>query len=256
MSKYINKAIEEFKERIRGEKVSIFLDYDGTLTPIVGRPESAQLSYLMRELLKKLKKCYPVAIISGRRLDDLQERVGIDGVVYAGNHGLEIYSEEMSFQIKGARRLKTVLNKITGDLEHIIKDIKGVIIENKGLTASIHYRLIDRRDVPRVIEAVKEKLSPYMEEGKVRVAEGKKVIEVRPSVDWDKGKAVKWILRRGGFKRTLPVYIGDDETDRDAFRVLKDHGISIVVGHGWEDADYFFKGQDEVNGFLKWLASR
>ncbi len=253
MSKYINKAIGEFKERIRKEKVSLFLDYDGTLTPIVGRHEKARLSYLMKELLRKLKRSYPVAVISGRGLDDLQEKVGIDGVVYAGNHGLEIYSEEMSFRIKGASRIKTALNQITMDLEPIIEGIKGVIVENKGLTASIHYRLVDRRETPRLIEVVKEKLSPYIEEGKVRITEGKKVIEIRPPVDWDKGKAVKWILRRGGFKGTMPVYIGDDETDRDAFKVLKGCGISIVVGHRWQDTDYFLKGQDEVSGFLKWF---
>ncbi|MFQ5585560.1 MAG: trehalose-phosphatase [Thermodesulfobacteriota bacterium] len=248
-------AIEELKERVKGAQLSLFLDYDGTLTPIVGRPEKAHLSYSMKEVIRRLKRRYPLAIISGRGLDDLREKVGIRGVVYAGNHGLEIESEDFSRHEEKAHELRETLSAIAALLDAALRYCKGVIVENKGLTLSVHYRLVDKREVPQVVEIVKHELTPYQEKGRVRVTEGKKVIEIRPPVKWDKGKAVSWILGRGIFRETLPIYIGDDETDRDAFRALRGRGLSIVVGHRWKDADYFLKDQSEVKGLLKWLAS-
>ena len=248
-------AIEEFKERVKGATLSLFLDYDGTLAPIVGRPEKAYLSYSMKDVLRRLQKRYPLAIISGRGLDDLMDRVAINGVVYAGNHGFEIESDDFSYRVEEAQGFRENLPAIATVLDGCLKGFKGVIVENKGLTLSVHYRLVDTREVPRVIEAVHGALASFKEEGSVRITEGKKVIEVRPPVKWGKGKAVTWILARGGFGDTLPIYIGDDETDRDAFRALKGRGLSIVVGHRWKDADYFLRDQSEVSGLLKWLSS-
>jgi len=248
-------AVERFKERVKETKLSLFLDYDGTLTPIVGRPERAHLSYTMKEVLRRLKKRYPLAVISGRSLDDLMERVGIPDLVYAGNHGLEIESEEFSYRVERAQELRETIAAIAAILDTRLKSFRGAIVEYKGLTLSIHYRLVDVHEVSRLMEVVKSILAPYKERGRVKVKEGKKVIEVRPPVEWDKGTATTWILDRGAFRDTLPIYIGDDETDRDAFKALKNRGLSIVVGHKWKEADYFLEDQSEVKGLLTWLAS-
>ncbi|MFQ5329741.1 MAG: trehalose-phosphatase [Thermodesulfobacteriota bacterium] len=248
-------AIEEFKERVGGVALSLFLDYDGTLAPIVGRPEDAALSYSMKEVLRRLQRRYPMAIISGRSLDDIMSRVAIKGVVYAGNHGFEIESEAFSYRMEEAQEFKDRLPAIAAKLHSCLSGFKGVIVEDKGLTLSVHYRLVDIREAPGVIEAVNGALASFKAEGRVRVTRGKKVIEVRPPVKWGKGKAVTWILARGPFVETIPVYIGDDETDRAAFRAIKGRGLSIVVGHRWKEADYFLRDQSEVIALLKWLST-
>ena len=248
-------AIERFKKRVQEANLSLFLDYDGTLTPIVGRPERAHLSYTMKEVLRRLKKRYPLAVVSGRSLDDLMERVGIPDLVYAGNHGLEIESEEFSYRVERAHEWRETLSVIAALLDTRLKSFQGALVEYKGLTLSVHYRLVDVREVSRLMEVVRNALAPYRAKGGVKLREGKKVIEVRPPLEWDKGKATTWILDRGAFRDTLPIYIGDDETDRDAFKALKNRGLSIVVGHKWKEADYFLKDQSEVKGLLKWLAS-
>jgi len=248
-------AIEEFKERVKGAAISLFFDYDGTLAPIVGRPEDACMSYSMKEALRRLQKRYPLAIISGRSLDDLRARVAIRGVVYAGNHGFEIESGAFSYRMEEAQEFKGQLPAIEAMLIDCLAPFKGVIIENKGFTLSVHYRLVDTREVTSLVDAVGVALEPLKKEGTIRVTKGKKVIEVRPPVKWGKGRAVTWILERERFVETLPVYIGDDETDRDAFRALKGRGISIVVGHRWKEVDYFLRDQSEVKALLKWLSS-
>ncbi len=244
----------ELKEFLKDKRVSLFLDYDGTITPIVGRPENAEFPFFMRELLRSLSRCYPVAVISGRSLDDLKERINLDKIAYAGNHGLEIWSEDFQFEagVENINLIETV-NRIAEDITHSLANIKGVLVENKRLTASVHYRVADSRDTGLVINTVRKVLAPYIEKGAFVLSEGKKVIEIRPNIQWDKGKAVEWILEKIGFKNTLPIYAGDDVTDRDAFKVMRERGVSIQVGHQWEDVDYYFKIQAEVRFFLEWM---
>lgn len=254
MAKYLLEHLDTWDEIIRGNRISLFLDYDGTLTPIADTPEKVRPPYSVRRSLKRLKRYYPVAIISGRSLNDLKKRVGLKGIVYAGNHGLEIWSEDFSLEIKGAVRFKKMLGKIAGRLEDCLRNIEGIIIEDKGLTASVHYRLVDKKDIKDVFEAVKAALSPYLKQKVFVLSKGKKVLEIRPAILWDKGRAVEWTVRQKLFKGRLPIYIGDDRTDQDAFRALKGKGLSVAVGHGLKGADYFLKSQREVWTFLEWLA--
>ncbi len=255
MPRYLLNAFGDLEKMTRGKKLSLFLDYDGTLTPIVATPEQASLPYPTRELLKKIKGIFPTAIISGREINDLRKRVALDGIVYAGNHGFEIYAEDFSFHTKGEEGLKADIADITGRLKDSLEGMKGAIVEHKGLTTSIHYRLVDEREVPQLLTRVRRELLPYTAKGGLRITEGKKVIEVRPAFDWDKGRAVCWIMGQERFRETIPLYIGDDETDRDALRELKETGIFIVVGHRWTNAHYFLKHQGEVEKLLEWLTS-
>ncbi len=126
------------------------------------------------------------------------------------------------------------------------------MLEDKGATLSLHYRLVDGWQVAGLKKDLSEVVGPFKERGLVKVTTGKKVIELRPQIDWDKGRAVEWILGREPFTSTFPIYIGDDETDRDGFRAVNGIGTSIYVGGEDARASYHMR-QSSVLGFLRWL---
>lgn len=234
--------------------IFLFLDYDGTLTPIVSRPEKARCPSIARSLIKKLKKKprFTIAVISGRSLKDIKKMVGIRGITYAGNHGLQIEKRPgRVLRPKGAST-KYLLKKIKTSLKKRLSHIKGAWIEDKGPTLSVHFRLVDKKKVASLKKIFRNTVSPYVLSKKIRVSQGKMVLEVRPGVEWDKGKAVLGLL---GKKKGLTLYLGDDVTDMDAFRAMKGKGISIFVGSLRSDikADYSLKNPKEVELFLKRL---
>lgn len=211
----------------------LFLDYDGTLTPIVKRPGMAQLSAPRRSLLKRLARSphFAVAIVSGRMLPDVKKKVGIKGFYYVGNHGFEIAGPKLKFTHPKARTAKPILRRIKNGLLRRLKGIKGVIIEDKVLTMSLHYRLVRQRDLEKVKITFHALTQPHLKNKKIRITHGKKVFEIRPNARWDKGRAVLWLLKkRVKGRKVTPVYIGDDTTDEDAFRALGKRGITIHVG--------------------------
>lgn len=235
--------------------MSLFLDFDGTLTPIVSRPEKAFLSIHIREWVKRFCGICKVAIVSGREIEDIKERVGVPQCIYVGNHGLEIEGDGISFQAKGAMEARNEIVRFLEEMRKVIleQNIRGAVLEDKKLTASIHYRLMDKIDIETFLTLIRSTLKPYLEKGFFRIVEGKMVVEVRPNVQWDKGKAVEWLMVQEGFKSSVPVYIGDDETDRDAFRAIDGRGLSIAVGPMLEDAEFHFRAQVEVEKFLSLL---
>jgi len=254
---YLFQRLDYIKNKITEKRISLFLDFDGTLTPIVSRPEKAFLSFQMRELIQRLCSVHKVAIVSGRELGDIKERVGIPECVYVGNHGLEIEGNGISFKVNGAVEARSEIMKFLREIQEAIREgnIRGAVLEDKKLTASIHYRLMDKIDIEAFLSLVRSALKPYLEKGLFRIVEGKKVVEVRPNIQWEKGKAVQWLMMQDGFKESIPIYIGDDETDRDAFRAIKGQGISIAVGPMLQDADYYLRSQSEVEKLLSWLKS-
>ena len=257
MNDYLFQRLDYIKNKITEKRISLFLDFDGTLTPIVSRPEKAFLSFQMRELIQRLCSVHKVAIVSGRELGDIKERVGIPECVYVGNHGLEIEGNGISFKVNGAVEARSEIMKFLREIQEAIREgnIRGAVLEDKKLTASIHYRLMDKIDIEAFLSLVRSALKPYLEKGLFRIVEGKKVVEVRPNVQWDKGEAVQWLMMQEGFKESIPIYIGDDETDRDAFRAIKGQGISIAVGPMLEGAEFHLRGQGEVEKLLRWMMS-
>lgn len=216
--------------------IFLFLDFDGTLAPIASTPEKAALSAGMRRLLEGLSIVPHVrlAVISGRSLVDIKAKVGIKGIIYAGNHGLEMEGPGFKYKApvkKGALKSAAAIREI---LNERLSGFKGVLIENKGLVTSVHYRKADASDIPKLTRAFRKALNPFLERKAVSLGKGKMVFEVKPRVDWDKGRAVLWLLSkfRRDFveKRPLAVYIGDDITDEDAFRALKKRGFTLKVG--------------------------
>jgi trehalose-phosphatase len=253
------KTVERW---LRHKNIFLFLDYDGTLTPIVSRPKEAVLDREVKGTLQHLAglpNC-KVAIVSGRSLVDVKSMVGIEDIYYAGNHGLEISGPGIDFNSSDFQKQKVVLDNIRQDLEKSMSGIKGVFIENKGLTLSFHYRMVAADDWGQVGSLFRNVVRGAIERGQIRIVSGKKVFEIRPPVDWDKGSVVAWLLERLDFKNNVdavgPVYIGDDTTDEDAFRFLKNWGLTVWVGESHNRlAKYMLKGPADVFEFLKRLFS-
>jgi trehalose-phosphatase len=254
---YLFSHWNKLKNRLNDKSLLLFLDYDGTLTPIAETPEKAVISQAAKDLLNKLSKkshC-SVAVISGRSLSDIKGLVGLKDIIYAGNHGLEIEGPKIKFESQVSPRLKSVIRHIYKDAVNKFSQFKGVLIEDKGLTISIHYRLVDGKDIQAFLSIFKEIADPYIVRDKIKINSGKKVYEIKPPVMWDKGKVVLWLLARqqflSGENKIFPVYIGDDITDNDAFKVLKDKGLTIFVGEpNVSDASYYLKNTEEVTECL------
>jgi trehalose 6-phosphate phosphatase len=209
----------------RAGKLVLLLDFDGTLAPIADRPELAEMPARTRRALERLMAMdgVTVAVVSGRGLADVRERAAIPGIAYAGNHGMEIEGaglHRIHPEAQAARpELEAVGARVMADLE----GIDGAFVEDKGLTLSIHYRMAPEREA-EVREIVREAVDGRPA---LTVTEGKMVIEVRPRVEWDKGRAVLYLLEQMRPPQGAPIlYLGDDRTDEDAFRAL----------HGWSDA--------------------
>lgn len=234
--------------------LSIFLDFDGTLTPIAGHPYDALLSDSMREILIALNESCPVAIISGRGLADLKEKVGVEGLTYVGNHGMEVSSNEFSFIYDIGPVETEAIGKVAGKLASLEASYEGTVLEKKGVTLSIHYRLLKSGKKPSFLKKVASVLRPFNSKKLIRITSGKEVVEVRPTADWDKGSALEWLLERRRFTGTMPLCVGDDKTDEDAFRIIKGKGLSIYVGRSVSTADLYLANQSEVASMLAFLA--
>lgn len=245
------------------KRILLLSDYDGTLTPIVECPEMAELSEETRSLLKMLarQRRIKVGIISGRALADLKHKVDIDGIIYAGNHGLEIEGPGVSFINPLAEEMKPVIRIMHHVLSKTLSGIKGVLVEDKGLTLSVHYRNVEEEKKDEVASTFGRVVEVVEASGKVKVTSGKKVYELRPAVSWDKGKAIKLLMKKygkgGRESGLLAVYLGDDRTDEDGFAVIEKYqnGLSVYVGEERQDsqAGYYLKSTEEVKTFLALL---
>jgi trehalose 6-phosphate phosphatase len=248
-------------EQVLQARHILFLsDYDGTLTPVVERPEMAILAEETRRLLISLahQPGFTVGIISGRALADLKEKVNIDGLIYAGNHGFEIVGPGLKFINPLADEVKPFFRIIRKVLAMALSSIKGVLVEDKGITLSVHYRQVEEekgKDMKRLVENI---IKIPLAQGMVKLTTGKKVIEVRPSVNWDKGKAIRLLMKKygkgGRNSGLLPVYMGDDRTDEDGFQMIEKYGqgITIHIGESWAEssARYYLTSPLEVQKFL------
>lgn len=212
--------------------VLLLADFDGTLVPIRERPEECFLTGEVRDTLASLAAlpCCSVAIISGRELKDLEARVQLADIHYAGNHGLEIKLGHDLFIQPVAMSLKEPLNTIAQELIHALAAIPGAWLQHKQLTLSIHYRQVDVAKHQEVIKLVNDIAGAHSKNGQFELHHGKMVVEVRPAVSWNKGTSTKWLhqqLRMSADTRI--IYVGDDLTDEDAFVAWPDE-ITVHVG--------------------------
>ncbi|XP_071701254.1 probable trehalose-phosphate phosphatase F isoform X2 [Rutidosis leptorrhynchoides] len=244
-------SFDEIIDHAKDKKIVIFLDYDGTLSPIVDDPDRAFMSADMHSAVKGVAECFPTAIISGRSRNKVYELVGLAELYYAGSHGMDImfpvqddltidhsnYIRSTDKQGKEvnlfqpARDFIPMIDEVFKTLVEVTNDIPGVKLENHKFCTSVHYRNVDE-----------------------------KVLEVRPVIDWDKGRAVEFLLESLGLSNSddvLPIYIGDDRTDEDAFKVLRERnlGYGILVSSIPKESKAFLSLRDtfEVGEFLKSL---
>lgn len=258
MPKHLLSHWDHVAQKITGKRIVLFLDYDGTLTPIVRTPGQAKIPPLIRKQLVKLHKKLDgrIAIVSGRQLADIKKKVNVPAIVYVGNHGLEIKGPGLNFNRVIAQGFFKEIRKLRELLRQKLQHIKGILLEDKHVALGVHYRLVTKSDILKVKKICSETLKPYIHAKKVKVIAGKKVLEVRPPVNWHKGKAVLWLLRkfRAQSKNIIAVYIGDDKTDEEAFNVLKAGALTVFVGSTHRtQARYYLKNTAEVNVFLGYL---
>jgi trehalose 6-phosphate phosphatase len=250
---YLFDRIGNILKRIRtAEGIFFLLDYDGTLTPIVSHPGEAILSKKTRALLLAFKKNprFLLAIVSGRSLKDIRTLVGLKGIYYVGNHGLEISASKSRVRQLIPDKIVTELGGIRDRLNSQLKNVDGVLIEDKECILTIHYRNVDAGWVPSILmmlkQEVRESITPLC------LGFGKMVFEIRPKSNVHKGTAVLELLEEVKKDKFLPLYMGDDKTDEDAFRVLNRRGITIFVGFsGNSSAQYYVNDPFEVYQFLK-----
>jgi trehalose-phosphatase len=221
-------APDELVDRLPTRRPFLCLDYDGTLVPIARTPAQATCDERERTLLRRLSRRMPVAVVSGRALATLRSLVGVRSLIYVGNHGGEIAGPGFRHDIAAPRGWHRDLAAALEALEAIAP--AGLLVERKGLTASVHYRLVAPGARRRWLRRAALRLSPWVNDGRVRVGHGQLVWELRPPTGWDKGRAVRWLLARPGLRGRVPVYVGDDTTDEDAFTAIRSIGIGIRVG--------------------------
>ncbi len=247
--------LAEIEGRARGKRLAVFLDYDGTLTPIVARPEMAVLADEMRATVGALAGLCRVAIVSGRDRADVEKLVGLDTVFYAGSHGFDISGPGgCRMEHEEGVRHEPALRRAEAELRRRVSEIAGAAVEGKKFAVAVHYRLVAAADVARV-KAIAHEVAAARPE--LRETGGKKVIELRPRIEWDKGRAVLWLLQALGLEGedVLPLYLGDDLTDEDAFAALRRRGIGVLVGPSTQptQAHYVLRDPAEVRAFLQGL---
>lgn len=243
----------------RAVRLPLFIDLDGTLTPIVEHPSKTKVSSSVRKLLRELSRRPGIwiAIVSGRKLSDLKKKIGISGLCYVGNHGLEIQGVKLRHINPVAAKSRPLLRTIRRQLAKILKPIPGAWVEDKGLTLSVHFRGVSEKDHVLVKNAFHEVVAPYRLKNQVHLTDGKQVFEVRPPAHWNKGSVVLWLLARqtalASAGEVLPFYVGDDFTDEDAFRALEEKGITVAVGPSTPltQARYVVQSSDEVEALLR-----
>ncbi len=233
----------------------IFLDYDGTLTPIVNNPSDAVLAKKTKQILVQLAEQFTVAVVSGRDLQDIRNMVGIDTIVYAGSHGFDIQGPSDTYRLEKGKKYLPALDRAEKELNKLCGDIPGARIERKRFSVAVHYRQAEEKSIKAIERSVDKVAS---QEKGLRKSHGKKVFELAPAIKWDKGRALLSLVKTLYSRRrdVVPLYIGDDITDEDAFMAIKSQGIPIIVGepHRETGASYRLEDPEEVRLFLEKLS--
>ncbi len=236
-----------------GADLALFTDLDGTLVGFMDRPDQVELTPRVRRLLERICQTprSQLAVVSGRPLEQVRRMIALEGIICAGNHGLEIGGTGRDFTHPEADSCRIELKDIRDKVRARLSGLPGVWIEDKGLTATVHYR-----SAPECQNRVKRNVAEALEDGsRFRSVPGNMIEEIRPNVNWNKGKAVDWILKQIGLTRDAAIYLGDDVTDEDAFVELQ-AGITIRVGADEPTTARFrLPSVEIVEEFLEWLAA-
>ncbi|KAK4352418.1 hypothetical protein RND71_027936 [Anisodus tanguticus] len=263
-------ALNMFDEIIKaskGKQIVVFLDYDGTLSPIVDDPDKAFMTSEMREAVRDTAKYFPTAIVSGRCRAKVFNFVKLSELYYAGSHGMDIKApargrnyrkgNNQAVLCQPAREYLPMIDEVYKSLVEKTKSIPGAKVENNKFCLSVHFRRVDEKRWTELAEQVKLVTKKYP---RLRLTQGRKVLEIRPSIKWDKGNALEFLLESLGYANSndvLPIYIGDDRTDEDAFKILRNRGqgCGILVSKSPKETNASYSLQEplEVMYFLNLL---
>lgn len=248
---------DEVRDLVEFRHPAVLVDLDGTISPITGTPDSAELVPGAREALRALAEKCPTAVVSARDLEDLHRHVDVDGVWYLGSHGLDIRAADGTVRQTHNTVETAAVARAATELTTDLQSIAGVRIERKRHSVAVHYRRVPSGDAEQVVSVAKRiarraGLTPQL---------GREVVELGPRTGWSKKIAVISLLSEcvTAGKPLLPIYIGDDPTDESAFDAVRFTGVGIVVAHG-EDGDrpsaasFRLDGPSAVADFLHRLA--
>lgn len=247
------EAWEDIKSHVGSKDVALFIDFDGTLSEIVADPNQATIKESIKDVLHRCSASIKIAVISGRDRIDVKGRVGIDDIFYVGSHGLDMCGPGcFYYQVEDAEKFSAELQDATMAATLAFQKVKGVYLERKSFSTAIHYRMVADDEVDSIRVMIFDMIKNFPN---LRAKEGKKVIEIFPDIAWGKGEAVKKLSEILNIdpEFTLPIYLGDDLTDEDAFKELRHKGIGIKIddgSHAPTKAGYFLNNTGEVEKFL------
>lgn len=238
--------------RLSARKPAFFFDFDGTLVDIVSEYRSVVFDNNARDCLHALSRHYFVAVLTGRALVDITQLIDLSHISYAGNHGLEIYIPPHIVWQHQDIPFKQLI-QAHQQLSSIFSHIPGVSIENKNASLAIHFRQAEEV-VGAVISEFTQKVLRFYP--KLLFFSGKKVVNICPNILWDKGSALKKILRHHKLNDCLPIFFGDDCNDEPAFaQVNRCGGISVYVGEEKEKtcAKFYVNTPKDVMQIIKFF---
>jgi len=249
----LSNHLTQIKRRLQGRKTAIMLDFDGTLSPIASTPQRARIHAGIKKVLEKLSQSpHAVYIVSGRSVADVKKKIGIATVSYAGNHGMEWEVNGKIKTIPLPRGMKQALRTAKKSLRRVQKNFPGTLVEDKQLTVAFHYRDIKKSGAKLFHAQIASLLGDLTRDKHLKIGKGKKVFELLPNIAWNKGFFVRLLLKKElkNLTRKDIIYIGDDRTDEDVFRVLP-KGLTIRVGkQRGSAARYYVSSLQGVYQFL------
>ncbi len=261
--KYLFDNIQTVQELIHThQKIILLSDYDGTLTPICEHPDLATLPEKVQRLLEKFSShnTFLLGIITGRSIQQIKKLVNIQGVLYAANHGIELEGPGIRFTSPEAKKSRYILWHVYLQLLKSLRHIEGIYVEDKGLSISLHYRLVKKiHDLRYILKIFYGVTRPFLERKMLSLRAGKMVYEIGPPVEWNKASIITWLLAHyfpfEFAKDTLLLYLGDDKADIEVFTTLRGKGLTVFVGDPTvtSAADYFVHSPNEVETFLEFL---
>ncbi len=242
--------LSEIENELKSKKLSLYLDYDGTLTPIVPDPRQAVLTDETKNLLENLSSICSLAIISGRDRSNVESLVPLKRVHFAGSHGFDIkLSDGTIKELEEAGSARKELQEISALFDQRLRHVPNILVEEKRYAVAVHYRKVQEEHIPEIDRVINETLKEFHH---LKRTGGKKIFEIRLEIKWNKGQALLWMREHLNEANTVPIYIGDDLTDEDGFEAIKDIGLGILVGSpdSLTQAKYFVETPDDVLKFL------
>lgn len=245
---------DDVRRRAHGRHLVILLDFDGTLCDFEPDPQAVLFPAALRDVIIGLQQRATVGVVSGRRLSDVRARVGIEGAVFAGLHGLEIEGLGEQFVHPDVEKARAAVTEVSEGLRALAASLPGAFVEEKGASVALHYRQTDLAGQRVVVESFGTLAAPLIERGLLRLMRGSYVLELLPNIDWNKGHAVQWILDRVEQQKgpAFVVYVGDDVTDQDALKAVQGEGLAIAASDR-VTADVQIDGPPAVERFLRAL---